>query len=121
MKKERLTAEAVKNSLETSFAEFKYCHMLTTDELLISICALEKRVPNRPLRIKTPVLGKVKKGVCPECGNKVNEKQKCCSNCGQALDWEPPMFTFLNPALSKISEENSVEFTATISNGVDRK
>lgn len=89
MKRERLTAEAVKSKLEASFAENKYFHMISTDELTMAICALEKRVPNRPLRIKTPVFSKVKKGVCPECGNKVNDKQKCCSNCGQALDWEP--------------------------------
>lgn len=89
------TEEAVKG-LKNLFDEYELDLPFTdsVEILNISIQALKKQIPKKPIDVCTPV---VKWGVCPNCKgelnklsigkNRVFENQKYCIDCGQALDW----------------------------------
>lgn len=51
--------------------------------------AVEKQIPAPP-QIDTSMLfeTEVDNMVCPSCGNYLEENQRYCDNCGQAIKWE---------------------------------
>ncbi len=59
------------------------CHMCNAMEQ--AILALEKQIPKKPQIIKFSS-GEFYYGQC-KCGEHINDDEKYCSNCGQALDW----------------------------------
>ena len=55
----------------------------------ITICSTLSDKPMKP-KIEEEILKKdsVKRTtVCPNCGKKIWSCEKCCSNCGQRIDW----------------------------------
>lgn len=60
---------------------------LSQETLLTAVTALNKRVAKKPKDVSL-INSSYLIGICPECGNVVDNVQSYCQKCGQAICWE---------------------------------
>lgn len=65
---------------------------LALQTMQVAVSALEKQIPKKPIIDTNYSGGRYTVGICPNCKKLIGllrfaKDFKCCSECGQALDW----------------------------------
>lgn len=83
-----MTDSEAKTILETEIVHHPECSIFS-EALSISIQALEKQIPKKPIKSEKQVIRYVTTYCCPTCklGFTGTGVAKWCYHCGQKLDW----------------------------------
>ena len=85
-----MNAEKARDNFAQSLAENAYLNMCTAEEMKITIEALEKQIPKKPIKVMDSGIRYTDEYICPACENHFTGTgiADYCYHCGQAIEWE---------------------------------